>query len=69
MKVCLSDQYGRQLLEDRGIADLATLEEFAKDFDTTYQWNMRSGVFVIDINFNTDEGYTQFLLMYGDYIK
>ena len=69
MKVCLSDRYVRQLLEDRDIADLATLEGFFTDFDATYHWNMQSGVFVLDINFNTDEGYTQFLLMYGDYLK
>ena len=66
MKLRFSNQSIIRLTQDMNIVNF---EEFAKDFDATCRWTINGtfGSFVID--FNTEEGYTQFLLMYGDYLK
>ena len=74
MKVRLSDRSIIQLIEDMNITNLDefSLVEFANEFDASCRWliNGTTGSsFIIDFNFNTDEGHTRFILMYGDYIK
>ena len=74
MRIRFSDRSIIQLVEDINIAnpDEFSLVEFANEFDASCRWliNGTTGSsFIIEFDFNTDEGHTRFILMYGDYLK
>ena len=66
MRLLFSNRSITRLTHDMNIVNF---EEFAKDFDGTCRWTINGTFGSFAIDFNTEEGYLQFLLMYGDYLK
>ena len=66
MRINMSYPNVMAMISDNSTTYITSIE-FFRTFDATRRWDEKNEKIVID--FNTDEGYTQFLLTYGEYLK